>query len=185
MLLLAGGAMTLLSRSPPDAYEGGRVGEPAPALAGRVLLPADTGTFSLSGEPARTVLVNFWASWCGPCREEHAVLMDLARAGVPIVGVNYRDRREPALEWLHDRGNPYERVITDPEGTLGGDWGVSGIPVTVVVDRNGIVRYRHAGALTDEIVRERVLRFFPTAARAVGACAQSGLAALSAGESSR
>ncbi|MGF1525993.1 MAG: DsbE family thiol:disulfide interchange protein [Candidatus Competibacterales bacterium] len=102
----------------------------------------------LEGEVA---LLNVWATWCPPCRTEHPYLLQLARRGVPIVGVNYKDQRDAALTWLVQLGNPYRFNIEDAAGQLGIDLGVYGAPETFLLDASGVIRYRHAGVLDPEV----------------------------------
>ena len=98
-------------------------------------------------------LFNVWASWCVACREEHPVLMELARQDkVKIYGLNYKDLREDALRWLKQFGDPYVESAQDLEGQVGIDWGVYGVPETFIVDRQGSIRYKHIGPVTPEIV---------------------------------
>ncbi|MCW8883720.1 MAG: DsbE family thiol:disulfide interchange protein [Motiliproteus sp.] len=97
----------------------------------------------LVGEPS---LVNVWATWCPSCKIEHPVLMNIAKKeGVKIYGVNYKDEREAAKEWLQQYRDPYVLNIYDDEGRLGFDLGVYGAPETYVLDAKGVIRYRHAG----------------------------------------
>lgn len=103
-------------------------------------------------------LINVWASWCTACQAEHPLLVDLARAGVvPIYGLNYKDGREDALRWLGRHGNPYKQSLSDTAGLVGLDLGVYGVPETYVVDRDGVIRHKHTGALTMDVVRETLL----------------------------
>jgi len=89
-------------------------------------------------------LLNFWASWCGGCKEEHPVLIHLAQSGaVPIYGMDYKDQREEALTWLREWGNPYPVVAVDESGRIGINYGVYGVPETYVIDKAGIIRYKH------------------------------------------
>jgi cytochrome c biogenesis protein CcmG/thiol:disulfide interchange protein DsbE len=105
----------------------------------------------------RASLVNVWASWCPPCRAEHPVLMTLARDGVPIYGINYKDRPEDAKRFLDTLGNPFARIGADTTGRVAIDWGVYGYPETFVVDAAGRIRYRHVGPINpgqlDSIIR--------------------------------
>lgn len=99
----------------------------------------------------RVVFLNVWATWCVSCRVEHPYLQKLADEGVPIYGVNYKDEDAAALEWLNKLGNPYVDNIADREGTLGVDLGVFGAPETYLVDREGVIRYRHVGVVDERV----------------------------------
>ncbi|MFO7787052.1 MAG: DsbE family thiol:disulfide interchange protein [Halospina sp.] len=96
-------------------------------------------------------LLNVWGTWCAACRVEHPHLNRLSEQGVPIVGLNYKDERGAALDWLEERGDPYSRVIYDPEGSLGFDLGVYGAPETYLIDAEGIVRHRHVGVVDQDV----------------------------------
>ena len=94
-------------------------------------------------------LVNFFATWCGPCREEHVYLQRLSdEKELKIIGVNYKDNPNKAVKWLEELGNPYSDVIVDSKGHIGIDWGVYGIPETFIVDSKGIIKYRLVGSIT-------------------------------------
>ena len=94
-------------------------------------------------------LVNFFATWCGPCREEHVYIKRLSdEKGLKIIGVNYKDNPNKAIKWLKELGNPYSDVIVDSKGHIGIDWGVYGIPETFIVDSKGIIKYRLVGSIT-------------------------------------
>lgn len=100
-------------------------------------------------------LLNVWGTWCPSCRDEHGELVRLAREeGVRIVGLNYKDNRNAALEWLSRLGNPYALTLFDPQGTLGFDLGVYGAPETYVIDGDGVVRYRHVGVVNERVWAE-------------------------------
>jgi len=132
------------------------VGKPAPEFEG-ALLETPERRFSESDLRGEVSLFNVWASWCAACRTEHPFLMDLAREGtVPIYGLNYKDKRDDALQWLGKLGNPYSASIVDPEGRIGLDWGVYGVPETFVVDAAGVVRWKVIGPITPEIWRKDV-----------------------------
>ena len=96
-------------------------------------------------------LVNVWGTWCISCKVEHPFLVKLAKQGVSIIGVNYKDDNDSALKWLNDLGNPYQFTVYDPHGKLGFDLGVYGAPETYVVDQNGVVRYRHVGVVNESV----------------------------------
>jgi cytochrome c biogenesis protein CcmG/thiol:disulfide interchange protein DsbE len=96
-------------------------------------------------------LLNVWASWCAPCRTEHPLLVAVARdAGVPLLGLSYKDDPRSAQEWLRALGDPYRAVAVDREGRAAIDYGVYGVPETFVIDRAGLVRHKHVGPLTPQ-----------------------------------
>lgn len=141
-----------------------RAGQAAPAVSleempGRALFTDD---LIRSGE---VTLVNFWASWCPPCRAEHPVLDALAEEGITVLGVNYRDQPDRADDFLVELGDPYRAVGADPRARLGLDWGVVGLPETFVVDGEGRIVLRYAGPITHEIVERRIR---PAMAEAAG-----------------
>lgn len=103
-------------------------------------------------------LINVWASWCVACRAEHRVIQDIAESNlISVVGINYKDQRVDALDWLTELGNPYDYTIVDFDGSLGVDLGVYGAPETFLVDSKGYIRYKHIGALTDKVWEGEIL----------------------------
>lgn len=103
-------------------------------------------------------MLNVWASWCVACREEHPVLVELAkRKLVPIYGLNYKDASEDAKAWLKQFGDPYVLSLVDAKGQIGIDYGVYGVPETYVIDRDGIIRYKKIGVVTPDTIREKIL----------------------------
>ena len=103
-------------------------------------------------------LLNVWASWCVSCRQEHPVLLRLARQNiVPIYGLNYKDEREAGMNWLNDFGNPYTAVAMDANGRVGVDYGVYGVPETYIIDKQGVIRYKQTGPITDDVWLSTIL----------------------------
>jgi len=101
------------------------------------------------------ILVNFFATWCGPCRDEHVYIMRFANEkGIRVIGINYKDSSGNAIEWLKNLGNPYSDVPVDKNGRIAIDWGVYGIPETFIVNSKGIIKYRHVGAITKKIYKK-------------------------------
>ncbi len=102
-------------------------------------------------------LVNFWASWCAPCRVEHPNLSRLSEEeGVPIYGVNYKDAPDNALGFLAELGDPYAATGADPDGRMAINWGLYGVPETYVVDGDGTILLRFAGPVTERVIREQI-----------------------------
>jgi cytochrome c biogenesis protein CcmG/thiol:disulfide interchange protein DsbE len=153
MVIFLGIGLTLNPREVPSPF----IGKPAPEFS----LPqvADAGKTLSSGDlKGRVSLVNVWASWCTSCREEHPVLLQLAKQNiVPIYGLNYKDERDNALAWLQRFGDPYTASAFDPEGKTGIDWGVYGVPETFVVDSDGVIRHKQTGPITPEILEKKLL----------------------------
>lgn len=102
-------------------------------------------------------LLNVWASWCSVCKAEHAYLMDLKSAGVPIIGLNYRDKQQAAISVLNETGDPYREVIYDPKGILALDLGSIVTPETYLIDSNGTLVFRHSGILDQDIWQREFL----------------------------
>lgn len=132
------------------------VGKAAPAFAApRLGTPG--ATFAPADMAGKVWLLNVWASWCTSCRIEHPMLLRLARQGiVPVVGLNHKDRDDAGLQWLRQHGDPYVLSIVDREGRIGIDYGVYGVPETFVIDARGVIRFRHAGPLTQELIDGRI-----------------------------
>ena len=103
-------------------------------------------------------VLNVWASWCVACREEHPLLVEMAKLNaVPIFGLNYKDKRADALGWLARFGNPYTASLSDTEGLVGIDYGVYGVPETFVIDKAGVIRHKVIGPVTAEAIRDVIL----------------------------
>ena len=130
---------------PAPAFDLTRLHEP-----GKSLTPADM--------QGKVWLLNVWASWCVSCREEHPVLVELAKTNrVPIVGLNYKDQRPEALRWLQQFGDPYVMSIVDGDGRVGINYGVYGVPETFVIDKAGVIRYKQIGPVTPKALNEKIL----------------------------
>jgi cytochrome c biogenesis protein CcmG, thiol:disulfide interchange protein DsbE len=151
VLLLALG-LSLNPREVPSPL----VGKTAPGFS---LPRLDQPGEKLSPEALRgkVWVLNVWASWCAPCRDEIPVLMKLARTKtVPIYGLNYKDRRDDALGLLKQLGDPYVASAVDVDGRVGIDYGVYGVPETYVIDQTGVIRLKHIGPVTPETVEKKI-----------------------------
>jgi cytochrome c biogenesis protein CcmG/thiol:disulfide interchange protein DsbE len=129
------------------------VGKPLPSFSLPGLPPSEGFSSSDVTAAGRPALVNFFASWCVPCVQEAPALMQLHQRGVPIWGIAYKDKPEAAAQFLQQHGNPFFRVARDEPGRVAIDFGLYGVPETYVVGRDGIVRMRWAGGLSDDVVR--------------------------------
>lgn len=135
----------------PKELDSALIGKPVPAFELADLDRPDQ-TLTASVFEGQVSLLNVWGTWCPACRDEHGDLIWLAEEkGVPIIGLNYKDNRNQALHWLDDLGDPYQRTLFDPQGTLGFDLGVYGAPETYIIDKQGIVRYRHVGVVNPDV----------------------------------
>ncbi|MDB5550762.1 MAG: periplasmic protein thiol:disulfide oxidoreductase, DsbE subfamily [Rhizobium sp.] len=122
-----------------------RAGQPVPAL----------DTVAVKG---KLTLVNVWASWCIPCRQEHPIILGLSQdPRINVVGINYKDRNDNALAFLGELGNPFRAIGVDPKGTAAIDWGVYGIPESFLVSPEGVILYKHVGPFTDDSVKNDLL----------------------------
>ena len=140
-----------------SSLESTLLGQPLPQITLSRLTP-ETSSITISelldGKPA---LINVWATWCPTCKAEHQYLRQLSRQGVRLIGVNYKDSRHKARQWLSQFGDPYIATLFDGNGMYGLELGVYGAPETFLVDGKGIIRYRHAGAV-DEVVWHHTLQ---------------------------
>ena len=147
-----------LFQGPPSELPSPLIGKAAPAFT----LPAldnEAQRFTY-GELAQghPTIVNFWASWCTPCRLEHSTLQALAaRKGVTLYGVDYKDMPENARAFLTELGNPFGKIDQDRDGRVAIDWGVTGVPETFVIDDKGIIRVHYAGPLNDAVLDRLIL----------------------------
>lgn len=133
------------------------IDKPAPAFRVSQLHAADQ-SISPEDMKGKVWLLNVWASWCVSCRQEHPLLVELSRQNiVPIIGLNYKDGRNEGQGWLREWGNPYVLSAFDADGRIGIDYGVYGVPETFVIDKSGVIRYKHIGPLTAEAVERKIL----------------------------
>ncbi len=132
------------------------IGKPAPAFS---LQRLDDPTQSVSEKDLRgkVWILNVWASWCVSCLQEHPLLMEFAKGGsVPIYGLNYKDKKPEADAWLGKHGNPYMASLMDPEGKVGLDYGVYGVPETYVIDQQGIIRFKQIGPVDPGVLNDQI-----------------------------
>jgi cytochrome c biogenesis protein CcmG/thiol:disulfide interchange protein DsbE len=161
-LVLAGVLYVGVVRSPnKSTMQSALLGKPAPEFD----LP-------LLGDPSRRLtrtqlagrpwVLNVWGTWCVACRDEHAVLLQISQQdAVPLIGLDWKDDDEAAMEWLQQLGNPYGAVVVDKDGRTAIEFGVYGAPETFFVDANGIVQYRHVGPMTLDVWRREFLARLP------------------------
>lgn len=153
--LLAGSFFFGLQRD-PNLLPSALIDHPVPDFSLPPLV-ADNAGLSTQDLVGHVSVVNMFASWCVPCREEHPVLNEFAREGkVPIYGIDYKDERQDAETWIRTLGNPYARIGVDA-GRVAIDWGVYGVPETFIIDRHGRIRYKHVGPLTREDIDDTLL----------------------------
>jgi cytochrome c biogenesis protein CcmG, thiol:disulfide interchange protein DsbE len=150
LLVLLGVGLKLNPREVPSPL----IGKAAPPFElPRLDQPAKS--FTQKEMLGKVWVLNVWASWCPPCLVEHPVVSELAKS-VPVVGLNYKDAREDALPWLARNGDPYQLSVYDAAGRIAIDYGVYGVPETYVIDRKGVIRYKHVGPLTPEVAQNKL-----------------------------
>lgn len=159
-LLLAAALLWQLTRNAegddPTRLESALIGKPVPLFRLEALdQPGQTYDQRVLTE-GKPILLNVWATWCPTCRAEHHYLNSLAEQGIRVVGLNYKDDRQKAVNWLNTLGNPYALSLYDGNGMLGLDLGVYGAPETFLIDGKGIIRYRHAGDLNPRVWEQEV-----------------------------
>jgi len=152
LVLFLGAGLRLDPKEVPSPL----IGKPAPAFA---LARLDTPEQKISREDllGQVWMLNVWASWCVACRQEHPLLVEFAKTKtLPIYGLNYKDQRAAGMKWLADFGNPYTASLSDLDGRVGIDFGVYGVPETFIIDRQGMVRFKHTGPVTPEVIRAEI-----------------------------
>ncbi len=133
------------------------IDKPAPVFQAPLLRQPDE-KFKVADMRGKVWLLNVWASWCVACREEHPVLLALGQSGrVPLYGLDYKDTREAGKNWLDTAGDPYLASAVDPQGQIGMNYGVYGVPETYLIDKNGVIRYKQIGPLTPDVVENQIL----------------------------
>ena len=158
LLLFLGLALMLaagLGRDPKEVPSP-LIGKPAPAFT---LTRLDDAQQSIKRDDllGKVWMLNVWASWCVACREEHPLLVEFSRRKtVPVYGLNYKDARTDGLRWLAKFGNPYDASLFDNDGKVGIDFGVYGVPETFIIDKQGVIRFKHIGPVTETVLRERI-----------------------------
>ena len=132
------------------------IGKPAPDFA-LTRLDDPAKTIRRADMIGKVWILNVWASWCVACREEHPMLVELGRSQVaPLIGLDYKDKRQDALGLLQRQGNPYVLSAVDVDGRVGIDYGVYGVPETYVIDKQGIIRYKQIGPITRETLEKTI-----------------------------
>ena len=155
-LVLAGFLAVGLNKDPREVPSP-LVNKPAPAFK-LPRLDAPEQMLSTQDLRGQVWLLNVWASWCVACRQEHPLLVEMARSGtVKVYGLNYKDKREDALGLLRKSGDPYVTSLSDTEGLVGIDFGVYGVPETFVIDKQGVIRFKQIGPITPESLRDTLL----------------------------
>ena len=154
--LLAAGVW--MSRNPDrDVLPSPLIGKPAPEFA-LPILHEPTRTVRLADLRGQPFVLNVWGSWCVECRVEHPVLTRFAETKrLRVVGYNWKDEPADALRWLEQFGNPFWLVLADVEGRAAIDWGIYGAPETFLVDGTGIIRWKHVGALTEDVIADELM----------------------------
>ncbi len=133
------------------------IGKPAPDFSVPRLHAADQ-SFSPKEMLGKVWLFNVWASWCVSCREEHPLLVEFGKTGtVPIVGLNYKDKREDGQRWLARFGDPYLLSAYDADGRVGINYGVYGVPETYLIDKQGVIRFKQIGPITPEVLQNKII----------------------------
>jgi len=146
-------------RDNPTELRSTLLGQQAPEIT-EVGLPGFDPVTAEALATGEVTLVNFWASWCPPCHAEHPRLLEMAAEGVPIIGVNFKDREGPAAGYLVSDGNPFRAVAFDPQGRTAIDWGVTAPPETFILDAEGKVLFRYVGPLVGSDYEQRFLPAF-------------------------
>ena len=153
LILLTFSYLLIIDRNPQE-IPSNLINKKIPNYEANSLFKDEKFIFSQELKP-EIVLINFFATWCKPCRDEHSYIKKFSeQKKIRVIGINYKDDPEKTIKWLNDLGNPYSDVLLDKKGQIAIDWGVYGIPETFVVNSNGIIKYRQAGPITKKIYRK-------------------------------
>ncbi len=153
LILLTFAYLLVIDRNPQE-IPSNLINKKIPNFEANSLFKDEKFIFSQELKP-EIVLINFFATWCKPCRDEHSYIKKFSeQKKIRVIGINYKDDPEKTIKWLNDLGNPYSDVLLDKKGQIAIDWGVYGIPETFVVNSNGIIKYRQAGPITKKIYRK-------------------------------
>lgn len=151
------GFLAIGLRLKPSEIPSPFIGKPAPSFSLPTLAAPDK-QLSVADLRGQVWLLNVWASWCVACRDEHALMVELSKThAVPIYGLNYKDKRDDALGWLNQFGDPYVVSLSDTRGLVGIDYGVYGVPETFIIDKTGVIRHKLIGPVTPDLIREVIL----------------------------
>ncbi|KUJ82159.1 DsbE family thiol:disulfide interchange protein [Ruegeria profundi] len=142
-------------RDDPDALPSAREGQPAPPVV-LTEFPGKTIFDDATLRDGEVKLVNYWASWCAPCRAEHPNLEALSNEGIPVYGINYKDKLNNAKAFLTELGDPYRAIGQDENGRMALDWGLYGVPETYVIDGDGTIILRFAGPITQRVIESTI-----------------------------
>ena len=153
LILLTFAYLLVIDRNPQE-IPSNLINKKIPNFEANSLFKEEKFIFSQELKP-EIVLINFFATWCKPCRDEHLYIKKFSeQKKIRVIGINYKDDPEKTIKWLNDLGNPYSDVLLDKKGQIAIDWGVYGIPETFIVNSNGIIKYRQAGPITKKIYRK-------------------------------
>ncbi len=154
----------LISGANEKALPSNLIEKSAPSLTLEKLEGSQRGNIQTNSLDGKVSLVNIWASWCGPCRLEHPIIVDLKaqKPDLQIVGINIRDKKDNALAFLNELGNPYDLIGIDPKGRSMVEWGGYGVPETFIVNKEGIIVYKHVGPINETIMKKTIMPLINT-----------------------